>query len=44
MLGPFLTQECAGIVTSSMGVFPKNNPGKWRVIVDLSRPKRAVQC
>ena len=41
MLGPFPIQECSGIVTSSMGVIPKKTPGKWRVIVDLSRPKGA---
>ena len=41
MLGPFPTQECSGIVTSSMGVIPKITPSKWRVIVDLSRPKGA---
>ena len=41
MLGPFPTQECSGIVTSSMGVIPKKTPGKWLAIVDLSRPKGA---
>ena len=41
MLGPFPTQECSGIATSSMGVIPKKTPDKWRVIVDLSHPKGA---
>ena len=39
MLGPFPADDCMGVVTSSLGVIPKKTPGKWRVIVDLSRPE-----
>ena len=39
MIGPFELQECLGVVTSSVGVVPKSTPGKFRVIVDLSRPE-----
>ena len=41
MMGPFDPQECSGVVTSSIGVVPKSTPGKFRVIVDLSRPEGA---
>ena len=41
MMGPFEPQECSGVVTSSVGVVPKSTPGKFRVIVDLSRPEGA---
>ncbi len=41
MIGPFVPQECLGVVTSSVGVVPKSTPGKFRVIVDLSRPEGA---
>ena len=39
MAGPFPPEESTAIRTSSMAVIPKKTPGKWRVIVDLSRPK-----
>lgn len=39
MLGPFPPEECGGVITSSLGVIPKKTPGKFRVIVDLSRPE-----
>ena len=41
MMGPFEPQECSGVVTSSVGVVPKSTSGKFRVIVDLSRPEGA---
>ena len=41
MIGPLEPQECSGVVTSSVGVVPKSTPGKFRVIVDLSRPEGA---
>ena len=37
--GPFSPGACSAVVTSSMAVIPKKTPGKWRVIVDLSRPE-----
>ena len=33
--------ECAKIIMSSMTVIPKETVGKWRVIVDMSRPRGA---
>ena len=41
MMDPFDPQKCSGVVTSSIGVVPKSTPGKFRVIVDLSRPEGA---
>ena len=41
MMGPFELQECSGVVTSSVGVVPISAPGKYRVIVNLSRPEGA---
>ena len=38
MLGPYNPETCSGVVTSSLGVVPKSTPGKYRVIIDLSRP------
>ena len=38
MLGPFSPGQCSGMVISSLGVVPKSTPGKFRVIIDLSRP------
>ena len=39
LLGPFPPQDCPAVITSSLAVIPKKTFGKWRVIVDLSRPK-----
>lgn len=39
MLGPFPPKECGGVITSSLSVIPKKTPGKFWVIVDLSRPE-----
>ena len=36
--GPFSPRDCSAVLTSSMAVIPKKTPGKWRVIVNLSRP------
>ena len=30
--------QCSGMIISSLGVVPKSTPGKFRVIIDLSRP------
>ena len=38
MLGPFSLGQCSGIIISSLGVVPKSTPGKFRVIIYLSRP------
>ncbi len=42
MMGPFDPQECSMVVTSSIGVVPKSTPGKFTVIIDLSRPEGAT--
>ena len=36
LIGPLVPEECGAVMTSSFGVIPKGNTGKWRVIVDLS--------
>ena len=41
MTGPFLPADCSGVITSNLAVVPKKTPGKWRVIVNLSRPQNA---
>ena len=42
VLGPFNPEEVPGIQISKFGVIPKSNqPGKWRLILDLSSPKEA---
>ena len=41
MAGPFSHSECAQVITSSVAVVPKKTAGKWRVIVDMSRPRGA---
>ena len=41
LAGPYAPAECRGIITSSLAVIPKKTPGKWRVIIDLSRPQGA---
>ena len=39
ILGPFQNPPCHPLTTSSFGVIPKRHqPGKWRLIVDLSSP------
>ena len=39
ILGPFSVPPCADLCTSSFGVIPKRHqPGKWRLIMDLSTP------
>ena len=39
MLGPFDLGELPGLHVSKFGVIPKSNqPGKWRLILDLSSP------
>ena len=38
--GPFTTLPCPELHISRFGVIPKNNqPGQWRLILDLSSPK-----
>ena len=40
VLGPFNPRDVTGVHVSSFGVIPKNHqPGKWRLIVDLSHPE-----
>ena len=40
LLGPFQWEEVAGVHLNRFGVIPKSSqPGKWRPIVDLSRPE-----
>ena len=41
MAGPFPSSECSGVVASSIAVIPKKDPGKFRIIVDMSSPKKA---
>ena len=41
MSGPFPSADCSSIITSSLAVVPKKTPGKWRIIVNLSRPRNA---
>ena len=42
VLGPFDPEELPGLHISKFGVIPKSNqPGKWRLILDLSSPKGA---
>ena len=39
IVGPFLPHQLKGAQVSSFGVIPKaNQPGKWRLILDLSSP------
>ncbi len=39
VLGPFKPSQVPGLHVSRFGVIPKpHQPGKWRLIVDLSRP------
>ena len=38
LLGPFQSREVPAIHISPFGVIPKSEPGKWRLIVDLSSP------
>lgn len=40
LVGPFDPQMLPGIHVSRFGVIPKSNqPGKWRLILDLSSPR-----
>ena len=39
MAGPFPMKECVSIQSSSMAVISNKTPGKWRVVVDRSRPE-----
>ena len=41
MAGLFPGTECTNVITSSIVVIPKKNPGKFRIIVDMSSPKNA---
>ena len=38
MLGPLEATEAQGVHISRFGVIPKSQPGKWRLITDLSHP------
>ena len=38
-LGPFDPASLPSVQTSRFGVIPKNTPGKWRLILDLSDPE-----
>lgn len=38
VVGPLTPGEVPGLQTSPFGVIPKCQPGKWRLIVDLSAP------
>ena len=37
--GPFALTEAAAVHISPIGIVPKTQPGKWRLIVDLSHPQ-----
>jgi len=39
VVGPFLPRAVPHVHISRFGVIPKSQPGKWRLIVDLSHPK-----
>jgi len=39
VVGPLTPGEVPGLQTSPFGVIPKRQPGKWRLIVDLSAPE-----
>jgi len=39
VIGPFLPRAVPHVHISQFGVIPKSQPGKWRLIVDLSLPK-----
>ena len=38
-LGPFNPHSLVNMQISPLGVIPKSQPGKWRLIVDLSSPE-----
>ena len=38
LLGPIRNEHCHNIQISPFGAIPKSEPGKWRLIVDLSSP------
>ena len=39
VMGPFSREVFPGVQVSPFGVIPKSEPGKWRLIIDLSAPK-----
>ena len=39
VMGPFSREAFPGVQVSPFGVIPKSEPGKWRLIIDLSAPK-----
>ena len=40
LLGPLAQKDMKGVQVSPFGVIPKNHqPGKWRLILDLSSPR-----
>ena len=39
LLGPFQRDRMSGVHVSPLGVIPKSEPGKWRLILDLSSPE-----
>ena len=39
LLGPFQRDKMPGVHVSPLGVIPKSEPGKWRLILDLSSPE-----
>lgn len=39
MLGPFQRSQFPEVHVSPFGVIPKSDPGKWRLILDLSSPR-----
>ena len=39
MLGPFSKESLPHVQVSPFGVIPKSEPGKWRLILDLSAPE-----
>lgn len=39
VIGPLAVSDFSEVHVSSFGVIPKETPGKWRLIVDLSSPE-----
>ena len=39
LLGPFQRRKFLDVQVSPFGVIPKSEPGKWRLIEDLSSPE-----
>ena len=45
LLRPFQRKDMPEVVISRFGVMPKGGqPGKWRLIVDLSHPEQQLEC